>query len=367
MLGAPETEERGVGKKRKGAPGARVEAARVAEIVAGLGDGTADITDAEFEAVAGHLVAERDGVAFSRLGELAGSKPRVKAYKRGAYALSQVGVRVSTEPLTGTSGERRPTAGAELGSAALPLLMSPPLRNGTRIFTFVLREGAKLTIHEAYFCVPEGLFRLRAATTTRESFLPWMRKMTHAVAGELPERVRVEQALLERKLWHIRRCTTHHRFGEEVDLELAKGLRVPGQVPPHPALALDLGGARRLTMPELCADRRRIDALLHESYTILLREHWRDCGGLVATEEVRERAMRTAVGKWLDEWNPDEAEELLLDCATFWAAFGDRDAALTFRSVVDAPSVDERRRQVADFLVGYVLYAYAEGVERARV
>ena len=94
----------------------------------------------------------------------------------------------------------RPTSGS------LVPMMGAPGADARRVFTFTAPVGGELHVVEAYFCVPEGLFRLQSTGTSPASYDPWARQMMTSRDEEtmaLPQRVAIDEALLKRKLWEI--------------------------------------------------------------------------------------------------------------------------------------------------------------------
>ena len=154
-----------------------------------------------------------------------------KKGKKGGYSARRKAVRA--ELGTPPSSPRKIQKGG-----SLPSMMGPPGPDARRVFTFTRRFDGALHVVEAYFCVPEGLFRLQCSPTTPAQYDPWARQMMAARDEEtmaLPQRTVIDEAMLKRKLWEIGDHVYRGKIGEEVDAELAQRLGQRAMKPVHPA------------------------------------------------------------------------------------------------------------------------------------
>ena len=268
-----------------------------------------------------------------------------------------------TRPRTG----KRPAprgSGADGSAAALPVLMAPPSEDAARVFTFTARTaGGGLQVVEAYFCVPDGLFRLRAQGTTRPQYVPWAQQMTRKAwpdMPQLPQRAVVPASLIDRKRWEIGVCMQRGRLGPEVDVDLGRRIGDrSGVIPPHPALALDLPEGPHPSVADLGRRPHRLRAFKHNGPLTMLRDQWQEYGGTGGRliSGGGRSLMEGAVGEWARQWGHEAILELLLDAAVFYAAVGDPEAAAAFRGLATAEDFGDR---ITTFLGAWADFHFAE-------
>jgi len=241
--------------------------------------------------------------------------------------------------------------------------MAPPGPDAARIFTFAHRRaGASVTLVEAYFSVPEGLYRLQASPSDAATYTRWAKDMTRDRGDGLPGRLPVPAALLPRKLWEAARAIREGHTGAEVDRALAATLRPGGAPPPHPAHTLDLSRGRPLDAAALAARPHRLQPFQHSQALPVLERDWRAHGARAAivAGARRDSQLGHAVADWASQWGFEAIAELLLDAAVWHAAHRDWDAARTF---YDAVGPDDgghgadraRRDRIVDLLLGFVV------------
>jgi hypothetical protein len=235
-------------------------------------------------------------------------------------------------------------------------MMAAPDTEATRVVTFARPEGGHQAVLmiEAYWRMPQGLYRLTAQQGTRGNYERW--------AKTLKGRVRVGPDMLARKIWEIGKCVREGRTGPEVDLGVVDLLAPPVKMPPHPANAIASSSAKVLDVAGLSRREYRLRPFHHGSSVRALLGQWEEAGGsshieLVAgAKEELILDMRRAAAGWADQWGSEQLVEVILDMAVFCDRRGDRDAARTFREIGCAPSEQERERQVVPFLQEYVLW-----------
>lgn len=238
--------------------------------------------------------------------------------------------------------------------------MAPPNEDAARVFTFTAAgPTGGLQVVEAYFCEPDGLFRLRAQATSRASYAPWAALMTRQPQPQmpaLPERVVVGPELLARKRWELSLCLHRGRLGPEVDLPLARRLADrSGVIPLHPAAALDLSGGTVRTAAELGRTPHRLRSFFHNGPIVMLRDQWHEygAGGGRLIRGGDASLMEGAITEWARQWGHDRIAELLLDAACFYQAVGDLDAACTFVHVAAPGDTATREQRIIPFLLGW--------------
>ena len=240
--------------------------------------------------------------------------------------------------------------------------MAPPGPDATRIFTFAHRRaGASVTLVEAYFSVPEGLYRLKSSPSDPTTYARWAKDMAGDRGDGLPGRLPVPRALLGRKLWEAARAVREGHTGAEVDRALAATLPKGGGPPRHPAHELDLSRGRTLDAAGLAARPHRLQPLEHSQALPALERDWRAHGARarIVAGARRDSQLGHAVADWASQWGFEAIAELLLDATVWHAAHRDWDAARTFYEVVgpDLATGDAdraRRARIVDLLLDFV-------------
>jgi hypothetical protein len=238
--------------------------------------------------------------------------------------------------------------------------MSAPGPDARRIFTWLVEDRPQPFVVEAYFCVPEGLFRLQSSPTTRADYLPWAQQLLVSRDPDdmgLPARVDIDRAVLQRKLWEIGLHLSEHTTGAEVDLALARKLALRRSPPRHPAQEVTLGGGQVLDVVALAARPYRLRSLVHTLPMLELRRQWRELGGAgLVSSTAGATGIGAAVGEWALQWGYDLVEELLLDLTSFFHVVGDLDAAATFQHLATLPAGGARREGIDRFLRDFVVH-----------
>jgi len=241
-------------------------------------------------------------------------------------------------------------------------MMGAPGADARRVFTFTAPVGGELHVVEAYFCVPEGLFRLQSTGTSPASYDPWARQMMTSRDEEtmaLPQRVAIDEALLKRKLWEIGWHVSHGRVGTEVDEALARQLSARTTRPLHPARSLGAKG-EVLTALELVRSAHRVRSFLHTIPQLELKQKWRERGdSALIKRDDGPSAFGLAVADWTGQWGIDAIDELLLDSAVFYSTIGDHDAARTFLDLATGENQAERERRIAAFATDLLVAEYS--------
>ncbi len=324
-------------KARKKAPRPKVLTAEEAERLSfSLDDGGA-LSGAEFMALVEHLRAESQVSKLRDLADHARSAAELKAVKKALYRL---GASLSTV---------RPST-VNVGARVLPVLMSEPSTDATRIFTFAEQgAGADVTVVEAYFCMPEGLFRLKSSPSTAGAFEAWTKTMTAQGRGIMPASLR------PRKLWEIGEHARRGNVGNEFDAELARRLWAPASPPPHPITTHDLSGAS----PTSLADLRRRDLLRpfrHGTVEDALRREWRAHGSTMIRSSATASWLDASVSDWAGQWGYDHIAELCRDTALFHAERREPGVAKAYLDIVtesdDMPVRDKISRFLSSFVEG---------------
>lgn len=241
--------------------------------------------------------------------------------------------------------------------------MAPPGPDATRIFTFAHhRAGASVTLVEAYFSVPEGLYRLKSSPSDAATYTRWAKDMARDRGDGLPGRLAVPPTLLARKLWEAARAIREGHTGAEVDPALAVTLRSGGSRPPHPAHTLDLSRGRVLDAAALAARPSRLQPLEHSQALPVLERDWRAHGARsqIVAGARRDSQLGHAVADWASQWGFEAVAEVLLDAAVWHAAHRDWDAARTFYETVGpepaAGGTDRARRdRIVDLLLDFTV------------
>lgn len=244
----------------------------------------------------------------------------------------------------------------------LPFLMAPPDIEATRIFTFAIPNKSGILVIEAYFRMPQGLYRLQGSESNRSAYKSWAKDICREMSSSLPERVHVASSMCQRKIWEIGRAVKDGHVGPEVDMSLAERLNASRLAPPHPAMQLDLKGVTAMTIDELGESNRYLSPFHHSSAQRALREQWEQHGGSVfwgtqssATGE-RLAHMAGAAADLANQWGIDNIVELLLDLALIYATLGKRSVAKSFWEVA-MTSKDDLKKTVVQFLTDYVVWS----------
>ncbi len=278
-----------------------------------------------------------------------------KKGKRGGYAARKKALR---QALGVSSSPQAPRAASE----ETPPMMGAPGPDARRVFTFTLPIDGQLHVVEAYFCVPEGLFRLQSSPTTPKQYAPWSRQMMAARDEEtmaLPQRVRISDAMLKRKIWEIGDQVLRGKVGHEVNAELAQRLGQRVMQPVHPARDIQASG-RTLSALEMSRAAHRVRTFLHTAPQLELKQKWKERGdSALITSEGQTSAFGLAVGEWIGQWGMDAIDELLLDSAYFYHAIGDGDAATTFLALVQGQDTREREGRIAEFATQILVAEYS--------
>lgn len=344
-------------KKKKGPGSISLADDRLHVLVEGVSAGDiSQASQAEIEALASKLEGTEDVDRLVELSALARNKQEEKAIKRALFKLKQRGLDVP---------EAERAVGVKIASpgGGLPFLMAPPSTDGTRIFTAAARDGNKVTITEIYFRVPAGLFRLISEPSSVSAYKQWVNEITSRVGlNGLPERVRVDPSLLSRKRWEIRRAVREKKLGRHVDLALANRFmaRLGTAAPNHPALDLKLKEPT-LSVAELASRPGRLDGFNHSNARRRLRDQNKDVfgnemivSGLEGSE--RDEELRSAASDMLKQWGKENAAELIMDSACYYAAAGELDTASTFQQV----AFDERGNTIESFFVEAIQHAFRD-------
>jgi hypothetical protein len=278
-----------------------------------------------------------------------------KAGKKGGYSARRKAVRQGLAP-----GASVPLKVTEAGS--LPVMMGAPGADARRVFTFTTRLDGALHVVEAYFCVPEGLFRLQCSPTTPAQYTPWARQMMASRDEEsmaVPQRIAIDEGMLKRKLWEIGDHVYRGKIGGEVDAQLAQRLGQRTTQPVHPARNLAQRGTV-LGAIEMSRSRHRVRSFLHSIPQLELKQKWRERGdSALIKSEGASTAFGLAVGEWVGQWGLEAIDELLLDSALFYDAIGDHDAARTFLELATGEDPVARERRIADFATDLLVAEYS--------
>ncbi len=342
-------------KKKSKAPSLTDE--RVQVLLEGVAAGDLGAaSQADIEGLAASLAGAEDVDRLVDLGALVRNKHEEKAVKRALFKLKQRGLSVP---------EAERAAGVKIASpgGGLPFLMAPPSIEGTRIFTAAARDGDKVTITEIYFRVPSGLFRLISEQSTVAAYKHWVGEITSRIGPDgLPERVKVDPSLLSRKRWEIRKAVREKKLGPHVDLPLANRFMAKlGTAPPdHPALDLNLKGPT-LSVSELAVRPGRLAGFNHGGARRRLREKNEDVFGneLISSgigQSERNEELAHAAADMLKQWGKENAAEMIMDAACYYAAAGELDTAATFQQV----AFDERGNTIESFFASAIQHAFRD-------
>lgn len=282
-----------------------------------------------FEKRVEERLAAQDAAALVAMANEAANKKERKAVKRALYLLEQRGVSI---PRKVESASRAP--GASIASASLPVLMAPPGPNDFRRFTFAVPDGAKLTIVECRFGTPDGLLLVEGSPSTRAEYLPWAQGMCRRPKRGLPERVRLDAAILPRKLGEMRTCMQAGRIGADVDEALVWRILTGKGDARHPVLEAT-PKAEPLAMRELAQEPWRLDCFRHEGPLSEIRQK-------LSYDSRALHGVDSPVPRWADEWaqewGADRVKETLLDLAAFATALGDHGAASAYLHATEDPA-----------------------------
>lgn len=277
-----------------------------------------------------------------------------KKGKKGGYSARRKAIQQSLGPSRVSPSKGNSTQGS------LPAMMGAPGPDARRVFTFTAPLDGVLCVVEAYFCVPEGLFRLRSSPTSPAQYEPWSRQMMGARDEEsmaLPQRVAISDALLKRKLWEIGDHVLRGRIGSEVDPHVAKLLGQRTTRPLHPALSLPERG-QILSALEMARRPHRVRSFLHTVPQLELKQKWGERGdSALIKSEGSTSAFGLAVREWIGQWGLSSIDELLLDAGWFYAAIGDHDASRTFIDLVSGEG--EREARVSEFATDLLVAEYS--------
>ena len=320
------------GKRKRSAPQiSRDEALAITtELEAGE-----PVEERRFQALVEHLRSNAEVTLLRELAPHADSPARLKLIKKALYRLD-------------AALDRPTTKHANLGAQALPVLMSAPDTDATRIFTFAEpgRAGA-VTVVEAYFCMPEGLFRLKSSPSTASAFVSWTKTMAAQGRATMPASLR------PRKLWEIGEHARRGKVGNEFSPDVLKQLQTPSSPPPHPVYGHELGGVTPYSVGEL----RRRDTLRpfrHGSVEDVIRREAQSRGGALIRSAAAASWLDKSISEWASQWGYDHIIELFLDCALFHAETGDKRSAKAFLDVVTGSENQLTRTQVDTFLAAFM-------------
>jgi hypothetical protein len=240
--------------------------------------------------------------------------------------------------------------------------MGAPGADARRVFTFTRRFDGALHVVEAYFCVPEGLYRLQYSPTTPAQYDPWARQMMASRDEEsmvLPQRIAIDEAMLKRKLWEIGDHVYRGKIGDEVDATLAQRLGQRATQPVHPARQRARRGATLGAM-DMSRSAHRVRSFLHTIPQLELKQKWSERGdSALIKSEGATTAFGLAVGEWIGQWGLEAIDELLLDSVWFYDAIGDYDAARTFLELATGEEPVARERRIADFATELLVAEYS--------
>ena len=278
-----------------------------------------------------------------------------KKGKKGGYSARRKAVRDGL-------GTPIPTVRKAMSGGSLPAMMGAPGPDARRVFTFTRRFEGALYVVEAYFCVPEGLFRLQRSPTTPAQYAPWARQMMGARDEEsmaLPQRVVIDEPMLKRKLWEIGDHVYRGKVGEEVDAAVAQSLGQRVMQPVHPARNRMRRGAV-LGALDMSRSSHRVRSFLHTIPQLELKQKWRERGdSALIKSDGATTAFGLAVGEWIGQWGLEAIDELLLDSAWFYDAIGDYDAGRTFAELATGEDIVARERRIADFATELLVAEYS--------
>lgn len=302
----------------------------------GLG-ATDALSDRDFLALSRHLERDHDAASLQLLLEKETQKVRVKALKR---ALHHLGVQV------------RPKASVELTSLgpgeAFPMLMAVPEPDATRIFTFALPSGAVgVRVFEAYFCMPEGLYRLKSSPSTPAEYRLWVQEMVGKGRATMPK------GMLDRKKWEIRQYARRGHVGKEFERNVADLLDWPSQEPAHPANGLDLDAVLPLDFGGL-AKRKALVPFQHAKAMQTLQRDWDQAGGALITSPTDGNWLDGSVAEWAQQWGMEAITELCRDYAVYFARRGELGAARALRDAASGPDPEARSESILAFLKGFL-------------
>ena len=247
-------------------------------------------------------------------------------------------------------------SGPERKGAVGPMLMAPPLTNSGRRFTFAVAgkgRGANqaVTVVEAWFRWPIGLWRLQSSPTAASEYIRWAKSMCKTRQPSdpsLPERVSVDRGMFARKLWEIGVAVDQRRLGDEVDMALARRLAQASAFVPHPARSMDPTVGRVLTMRELGARPEILRAFYQPASLTALEQAWGESGGITGIRGGDDAVLERVVKGWTIDWGADVLEEVMSDLAAYCAAADFPDGAATFLALLKDPA--QQQNAIIDFL-----------------
>ncbi len=295
------------------------------------------LSDGDFAALVKWMERASDGAGLQSLVPIAANKGQTKALKR---SLHHLGISLKPQPSSALSGLAT--------GDKLPMLMAAPEPNATRIFTFAVPSGATaVTVIEAHFCMPEGLYRLKSSPSTANEYRSWATGMVQK------GRVFMPRGMLERKKWEIRYYAKRNQTGKEFDRAVADLLDWPTQTPSHPAMDLELSTASPLTIGQL-HKRKALVPFHHTTAAQVLQKDLSQAGGDMITSRTSRGSFNRSVSEWAQQWGFEAITELLLDYAVYFARRPDINVAKTLRDVADHPEPSGRQQQIVEFLESYV-------------
>ncbi len=260
-------------------------------------------------------------------------------------------------------------AGAGRASRVMPvgpMLMAPPLIDAGRRFTFALAGRGRgpnqaVTVVEAWFRWPIGLFRLKSSPSIRSEYLRWSKMMCSTRQPRDPtltERVVVPRSMFERKVWEIGDAVATDRLGDEVDMALAAGFRRVPVAPSHPAMSLDLAAASALSVGDLGRRPERLRAFYQEASLPVLERVWEESGGSRMIKSGKNLAVHRVVRECVQDWGIEALDEVFCDLASYCVAADDRDAAKSFALVAGAGDRAAREDAMVVFLADWVSHHF---------
>jgi hypothetical protein len=228
------------------------------------------------------------------------------------------------------------------------MLMAAPEPNATRIFTFAEPSGAAgVTVIEAYFCMPDGLYRLKSSPSTPAEYRAWVKTMVQQ------GRVTMPKGMLDRKKWEIRQYAKKGHVGKEFERQVANSLDWPHQEPQHPVKDLDLGNAATVSMNYL-ESKKALIPFEHGTAKEVLQRDWDQAGGAMVTSRKGGSWLDGSVKDWAQQWGFEAITELLRDYAVYFARRSEANVAFTLWQVVSPEDPSEKQDRVFEFLKGFV-------------
>ena len=329
-------------KKKRSKPKRALDQEVLGRALAQLPDlsGLNGLKDLEAVEVAKALVAQGERAAAERFSSSLTDRDALRAVKRALFVTKQLG----------GGGSRRTARVPDSGRQ----MMGAPGEEGRRIFTFTWSRAGGVHVVEAYFSVPEGLFRLQSSPTQLETYDRWAREMMGArdeTSLALPRRVQICEAMLSRKRWEISDCLRHGRLGDEVDEALLNELGSGAFKPEHPLHGLSLSATKLLSARELLLEPHAVRSFFHEGPMGELNRQWEERGATaLISSGSAPSAFGVAIDEWLGQWGTSPLHEHICDLGYFYAKVGRDDLAATFRSLVSPPGDLKSNERVSAFL-----------------